>query len=254
MGERIIAYTEQDLQEKAARHICGCIIRHQKSSSSKFLLGLSPTNGLARRSRAREVYSAIAEWTEQEIDWSRVRIILLDERYGFEQEEDCNATLVRESLVKTLQKRGITLSEEQFVAPNTAKGWQESASEYQERLVKLLQAEGVKGFSLVSTGLGAKCQQGDKSSQPEDARRLAKEKAKSSMARSSCAAMLRTWCGSSFALQEAVLPAGPVWDRWRRSVLISVCVFKSTRSQAWDSRKTAHAGRSGKEIAVGYTF
>lgn len=26
---------------------------------------------------------------------------------------------------------------------------------------------------------------------------------------------------------------------------ISVCVFKSTRSQAWDSRKTAHAGRSG---------
>eukprot|EP00913_Durusdinium_trenchii_P009051 g8511.t1 len=89
-----------DLQEKAARHICGCIIRHQKSSSSKFLLGLSPTNGLARRSRAREVYSAIAEWTEQEIDWSRVRIILLDERYGFEQEEDCNATLVRESLAK----------------------------------------------------------------------------------------------------------------------------------------------------------
>jgi len=153
-GERIIAYTEKDLQEKAAQHICARIIKHQKSSSSRFLLGLSPTNGQARRNRAKEVYSAVAEWNQQEIDWGRVLIILLDERYGYEHDDDCNASLVRGSLVKTLQKRGIQFSEEQLIAPDTSKGWKEAAEEYELRLLKLFQVEGLKGFSLVTTGLG----------------------------------------------------------------------------------------------------
>ncbi|CAL1128644.1 unnamed protein product [Cladocopium goreaui] len=151
-GERIIAYTEKDLQEKAAQHICARIIKHQKSSSSKFLLGLSPTNGQARRNRAKEVYSAIAEWNEQEIDWGRVLIILLDERYGYESDDDCNANLVQSSLVKTLQKRGIHFPEEQLIAPDTSQGWKEAAAEYQLRLSQIL--EDGKGFNLVSTGLG----------------------------------------------------------------------------------------------------
>eukprot|EP00435_Cladocopium_sp_Y103_P064725 s980_g26.t1 len=149
-GERIIAYTEKDLQEKAAQHICARIIKHQKSSSSKFLLGLSPTNGQARRNRAKEVYSAIAEWNEQEVDWGRVLIILLDERYGYENDDDCNASLVKSSLVKTLQKRGIHFPEEQLIAPDTSQGWKEAAAEYQLRLSKIL--EDGKGFNLVSTG------------------------------------------------------------------------------------------------------
>lgn len=152
-GERIIAYTEKDLQEKAAQHICARIIKHQKSSSSKFLLGLSPTNGQARRNRAKEVYSAIAEWNEQEIDWGRVLIILLDERYGYESDDDCNANLVQSSLVKTLQKRGIHFPEEQLIAPDTSQGWKEAAAEYQLRLSQIL--EDGKGFNLVSTGLGS---------------------------------------------------------------------------------------------------
>ncbi|CAE7450131.1 gsdA [Symbiodinium natans] len=78
-GLRIIAFTEKDLQEKLAKHFAEQIVRYQKNNSSNCIIGISGSNGHSRRSRAREVFSALALWTEPVIDWKRVRIFLLDE-------------------------------------------------------------------------------------------------------------------------------------------------------------------------------
>lgn len=154
-GLRIIAFTEKDLQDKLAKHFAEQIARYQKCNSSNCVFGISGSNGHSRRSRAREVFTALASWTEPAVDWSRVRIFLLDERYGFESEDDGNANLVRESLVKTLRKRGIDFKEEeQLLAPDITKPWEEAAEDYERRLRHFFKVEGVDAPALVSCGLG----------------------------------------------------------------------------------------------------
>ena len=57
------------------------------------MIGVSGPNGRVRRERALETFTELA--TRESIDWERVRVFLVDERYGeLPTEEDSNAHLM----------------------------------------------------------------------------------------------------------------------------------------------------------------
>ncbi|CAE8687273.1 unnamed protein product, partial [Polarella glacialis] len=123
----------------------------QHSSIGNFVLGLSGANGRVRRARQFEIWGTLA--ARGNIDWKRVHIFLLDERFGFESEEDSNAFLVRDSLVKVLNRRGAGFPESHLVFPDMSRASAaDCAAEYQVRLASLLEQE--NGPHLVTIGLG----------------------------------------------------------------------------------------------------
>jgi len=151
--ERILADSERDFVEKSTDYIEECILKFQHTSPDTFVLGLSALNGRVRRARAFDILATLASRTN--IEWRRVRVFLVDERYGFQSDEDSNAHLVRDSLMKTLAKRGgAGFTEEQLVVPNTTLTPREAcAADYKERLCALL--EEYNGPHLVTLGLGS---------------------------------------------------------------------------------------------------
>jgi len=151
--ERILASTERDFVDKSADYIEECILRFQRGSSvGSFVLGLSGANGRVRRARLEEVLGDLAGRCN--IDWGRVRVFLVDERYGTRSEEDSNAHLVRDSLVKVLAKRGVAFPEGHLLAPDTTLEPMEAcAAEYRSRLCELLEQE--HGPHLVTLSLGS---------------------------------------------------------------------------------------------------
>lgn len=151
--ERIQAATERDFVDKATDYVQEAIIRFQLNHSvGCFVLGLHGSNGRVRRARQADVFSQLACRTN--IDWQRLKIFLVDERYGFAVEEDSNAHLVRDSLLKTLSKAGVAFLPESFITPNTAlEPMHICASEYQSRLHRLFEEE--NGPHLVTIGLGS---------------------------------------------------------------------------------------------------
>mmetsp|Transcript_30816 Transcript_30816/g.89058 ORF Transcript_30816/g.89058 Transcript_30816/m.89058 type:complete len:795 (-) Transcript_30816:112-2496(-) len=149
--ERISANSEQDFTVKSVDYIEECIVRFQHNSLGSFVLGLSGTNGSVRRTRLADVLQSLA--SRRNIDWQRVFVFLVDERYGFEREEDCNAFLVRDSLVKQLAKHGADFPEEHLVLPDTSITPVEAcAAKYKEQLEDLLDRE--HGPHLITLGLG----------------------------------------------------------------------------------------------------
>mmetsp|Transcript_77883 Transcript_77883/g.167052 ORF Transcript_77883/g.167052 Transcript_77883/m.167052 type:complete len:873 (+) Transcript_77883:106-2724(+) len=150
--DRILASSERDFAERSVAHIAGCILRFQKSRHGNFLLGLAGTNGHVRRDRAKDVFRTLGK--VEEIDWSRVRVFLVDERYGFELDEDCNASMVRGSLLRALEERGTSVREDFLVAPDTSlPSWETCAADYEARLTALFETEGGQGPHLVTLGL-----------------------------------------------------------------------------------------------------
>lgn len=151
--ERIQANNERDFVDKAVGFVQGCIMRFQSNHNvGNFVLGLHGSNGRVRRARQTDVFSHLA--CRSQIDWRRVSIFLVDERYGFQSEEDSNAYLVRDSLLKTLTRCGIAFPDDQFIAPNTAlKPMQACAADYQSRLAALFERENWP--HLVTIGLGS---------------------------------------------------------------------------------------------------
>jgi len=149
--ERILATSEADFIVKSVDYIEECIMRLQHNSLGSFVLGLSGTNGSVRRTRLSDVLKCLAH--RRSIDWQRVFVFLVDERYGFEHEEDSNAFLVRDSLVKPLSKIGAEFPEGHLVLPDTTITPMEAcATAYKERLVALLERE--HGPHLITLGLG----------------------------------------------------------------------------------------------------
>ncbi|CAE8624091.1 unnamed protein product, partial [Polarella glacialis] len=150
--DRILASSEQELKAQSAKYIAEKIKGFQESHSGNFILGLSGTNGQARRSRAQEVFEALGR--RDEVDWTRVRVFLVDERYGVKLEEDSNLWLVRNSLLKSLAASGVKFPEEHLLAPDTSIGsWEDCAADYERRLLDLFAAEKAKGPQLVTMGL-----------------------------------------------------------------------------------------------------
>jgi len=151
--ERILATSEREFVVKSADYIEECIVQfqHQKALGH-FVLGLSGSNSRARRGRLVDLLENLAS-RRATIDWSRIHIFLVDERYGFSREEDCNAGLVRTSLLRNLAKNGVRFPDEQFLAPDVSiEPIQACADEYCERLTALLAQE--NGPHLVTLGLG----------------------------------------------------------------------------------------------------
>ena len=76
-----------------------------------FVLGVSGPNGRVRRERALDMFTELA--ARENIAWERVRVFLVDERYGeLPTEEDSNAHLMRHAFGKRLPEvtRSLSLS------------------------------------------------------------------------------------------------------------------------------------------------
>lgn len=150
--ERLLAASERDFAQNSVDHIEECILRFQHSRVGSFVLGLTGTNTRVRRSRTHDMLTCLGE--RKNIDWKRVHIFLVDERYGFQCEDDCNAHLVRSSLLKSLTKSGVGFPEDHFIVPDTSITPVEAcARAYKEKLLELLEKE--QGPHLVTLGLGS---------------------------------------------------------------------------------------------------
>jgi len=150
--DRIVAATEADYIEKTWRYIANLIRRHQESSAGCFVYGVAGANGHVRRSRAADILRGVGG--ADGIDWKRVIVFLLDERYGVEKSADCNADLVRGSLLKAIEDKGASLPAENFFVPDTKKGsWEEFAEDYKVRVSDMLKRHG--GANLVTVNLAS---------------------------------------------------------------------------------------------------
>eukprot|EP00933_Yihiella_yeosuensis_P038320 TRINITY_DN32263_c0_g1_i1.p1 TRINITY_DN32263_c0_g1~~TRINITY_DN32263_c0_g1_i1.p1 ORF type:complete len:798 (+),score=138.87 TRINITY_DN32263_c0_g1_i1:63-2456(+) len=151
--ERLLASSERDVVIKCVDYIEECIAKFQHyNATGSFVLGLHGANGRVRRARQAEIWAKLAARTN--IDWSRVHIFLVDERYGFSSDEDSNAFLIRDTIVKVLNRRGEIFPESHMVFPNTSLATpEECRTDYSKRLCELLEQE--NGPHLVTLGLGA---------------------------------------------------------------------------------------------------
>mmetsp|Transcript_111926 Transcript_111926/g.316304 ORF Transcript_111926/g.316304 Transcript_111926/m.316304 type:complete len:836 (+) Transcript_111926:77-2584(+) len=152
--ERLEAWTERGFIEKFVHYIEDCYDSAlRRGNSGSFVLGLSCADGQKRRERIAEVFSTLGE--SDRIDWKRICVFLVEERFGLAAQDQTNAHLVRSTLIATLKRRGVAVSEDRFVFPNTElDSLQRCASEYQTRLLRLFQTDSPEGPHLVTLSLG----------------------------------------------------------------------------------------------------
>mmetsp|Transcript_76405 Transcript_76405/g.220826 ORF Transcript_76405/g.220826 Transcript_76405/m.220826 type:complete len:844 (+) Transcript_76405:126-2657(+) len=150
--DRIVAASEADFTKKAAVHIASCIQRWQSTRPGCFVLGLTGTNGHIRRSRAADVFRALG--ASAGIDWARVIVFLVDERYGFDRRDESNDELVRQNLIAAIQERGSSFPDEHYIVPDVSiTPVSECVGDYGRRLVAVLDKHGPP--NLVTLGLAA---------------------------------------------------------------------------------------------------
>jgi 6-phosphogluconolactonase/glucosamine-6-phosphate isomerase/deaminase len=145
--ERIVAGTERGFAEKSCDYIEGCIRAFQKmSSAGSFVMGLSGPNGRVRRARALDTFTELAK--RESIDWDRVKIFLVDERYGqLPTEEDSNAYLVRKAF-------GTKLKDANLLVPDVSLPTAEAcAADYLARLDALFSCHAPDGPHLTTLSL-----------------------------------------------------------------------------------------------------
>jgi|EP00927_Polykrikos_kofoidii_P072812 glucose-6-phosphate 1-dehydrogenase len=149
--EKVLVSSEDLLVGRSADYIEHAVVTFQQRSPGNFLLGLSGTNGHIRRARASEVFTKLAR--SEIIDWSRMRVFLVDERFGVE-DALLNEHLVRNSLLQTLITRGVDFADSHFIRPDRRLAKQtDCAADYELRLVRLIESEGRNGPDLVTLGL-----------------------------------------------------------------------------------------------------
>ena len=110
--ERIVSSSERGFVERSVDYIESCMNTHHAQSpptAGCFVLGVSGPNGRVRRERALDTFTELA--ARENIAWERVRVFLVDERYGeLPTEEDSNAHLMRCAFGKRLPEVTRSLS------------------------------------------------------------------------------------------------------------------------------------------------
>lgn len=99
--------------------------------------------GLSGGSTPKPIYAALGQ---KDIDWNKVTIFLVDDRYIDPSDDDSNQKLVRETLLKHAD-----IPEEQIVFPDTTTDLDSCIAEYEQDLAELL-SRGIP--HLVTLGLG----------------------------------------------------------------------------------------------------
>jgi 6-phosphogluconolactonase len=100
------------------------------------------TLGLSGGSTPKPVYEELGK---ADLDWSKVCIFLVDDRYVPADHEDSNQRLVRETLLASAN-----ISEENIIFPNTTLPISECVGDYEERLQSIFG----NGADIVTLGLG----------------------------------------------------------------------------------------------------
>ena len=110
--ERIVSSSERGFVERSVDYIESCMNTHHAQTTPTagcFVLGVSGPNGRVRRERALDTFTELA--ARENIAWERVRVFLVDERYGeLPTEEDSNAHLMRRAFGKRLPEVTRSLS------------------------------------------------------------------------------------------------------------------------------------------------
>tara|TARA_Y100000310_G_C20505600_1_gene726254 strand:- start:48 stop:743 length:696 start_codon:yes stop_codon:yes gene_type:complete len=99
--------------------------------------------GLSGGSTPKPIYEELGK---QPIDWDKVTVFLVDDRYVEADDDDSNQKLVRDTLL-----RNAAIPEEQIIFPNTTIPINECIDDYEQRLAEVLS----KGIPhIVTLGLG----------------------------------------------------------------------------------------------------
>eukprot|EP00928_Gymnodinium_smaydae_P031521 TRINITY_DN23109_c0_g1_i2.p1 TRINITY_DN23109_c0_g1~~TRINITY_DN23109_c0_g1_i2.p1 ORF type:complete len:800 (+),score=172.51 TRINITY_DN23109_c0_g1_i2:139-2538(+) len=150
--ERIYAASEEAFTRQSVDYVEHEILSFQRRSPGNFILGLSGTNGQVRRARAADMFSELAG--RDQIDWSRMRIFLVDERFGVKDEAESNSNLVSSSLLRVLHGLGLDFPASSFLHPDPGiEDWEAARADYEERLIAMFEREGRSGPNLVTLGL-----------------------------------------------------------------------------------------------------
>ncbi|HLC76095.1 MAG TPA: 6-phosphogluconolactonase [Candidatus Peribacterales bacterium] len=99
--------------------------------------------GLSGGSTPHRIYEALGEL--KSIDWSAVKIFLVDERYVPEDHAESNQKMIRETLLKHA-----SIPERQIIFPDTTLALEECVEDYDFRIDQLME----EGIDVVALGLG----------------------------------------------------------------------------------------------------
>lgn len=102
------------------------------------------TLGLSGGSTPREIYTKLGK--SQEIDWTKVTVFLVDERYVPSGHKESNEQLIRETLLKHAK-----ISPQNLVFPDTTLPVDRCVQNYEERLKKIFKEDGP---DVIVLGLG----------------------------------------------------------------------------------------------------
>ncbi|MBU0766854.1 6-phosphogluconolactonase [Patescibacteria group bacterium] len=101
--------------------------------------------GLSGGSTPKKIYEALGK---EEIDWSKVIIFLVDERYIAPDDEKSNQKLIRETLLKNA-----SIPETNILFPDTTLPLEECVSDYASKIKEMIDKQGYLP-DIVTLGLG----------------------------------------------------------------------------------------------------
>jgi 6-phosphogluconolactonase len=97
-------------------------------------------------STPKPIYEALA--ASKELDWSKISLFLVDERYVPADNHDSNTRMIRETM------KNVSNIDTVLVAPNTALPLEQCIADYAARLQTLLDKSPLKSADVITFGLG----------------------------------------------------------------------------------------------------
>mmetsp|Transcript_25224 Transcript_25224/g.58040 ORF Transcript_25224/g.58040 Transcript_25224/m.58040 type:complete len:831 (-) Transcript_25224:24-2516(-) len=150
--ERLEAWTERGLVDDFVRFVEGQATVQQQRGSGCFVLGLSGSLRATGRSRLAEALRHLGE--SRKIKWDAFCIFLLEDTFGAEGKATNNCQLLHDTLLATLDRRGITLPEGRILVPNVLLETPEAcAADYQKRMLAFFKEHAIEAPHLAVLSL-----------------------------------------------------------------------------------------------------